>query len=76
MSGYFASPWPGEDGGPERLQVRRSRIGLNLQPGETLRCVTHNTITSTMTVLGNPGAIGRPHRTLRASHFSQEDYAE
>lgn len=23
-----------------------------------------------------PGAIGRPHRTLRASHFSQEDCAE
>lgn len=59
MSGYFASPWLGEDGGPERLQVPRSRTGLNLQPGETLRCVTRNTMMLTMTVLGNPGAIGR-----------------
>jgi len=56
-SGYLASPWPGEDGGPERLQVPRSGAGLALRAGETLGCVTRNTLLSTMTVLGAPGEV-------------------
>ena len=56
-SGYLASPWPGEDGGPERRQVPRSGAGLALRAGETLRCVTRNTLLSTMTVLGAPGEV-------------------
>lgn len=56
-SGYFESPWPGEDGIPERLQAPRSGAGLGLQSGETLGCVTRNTILSTMTVLGAPGEV-------------------
>ena len=56
-AGYFASPWPGEDGGPERLQVSRSGAGLALRAGETLGCVTRNTLLSTMTVLGAPGEV-------------------
>ena len=46
-SGYLDSPWPGEDGGPERLQEPRHGRGLHLQPGETLGCVTRNTLLST-----------------------------
>lgn len=57
MSGYFESPWPGEDGGPERLQVPRSGSGLGLRGGETLACATRNTMLSTMTVLGAPGEV-------------------
>lgn len=57
VSGYLASPWPGEDGGPERLQVARSGAGLALRSGEKLACVTRNTLMSTMTVLGAPGEV-------------------
>lgn len=46
-SAYLNSPWPGEDGGPQRLQIPRSGSGLALQPGETLGCVTRNTLMST-----------------------------
>jgi hypothetical protein len=64
-SGYFASPWPCEDGGPQRLH--NAAGGLNLQAGETLQCVTRNTLLSTMTVLGTPGEVYLlTHSALRA----------
>lgn len=71
-SAYFSSPWPGEDGGPARLQTPRSGAGsgagLDLQPGESLRCVTRNTWLSTMTVLGAPGEVYLlTHSGIRAS---------
>ena len=67
-SGYFASPWPGEDGGPARLQIARSGPALDLQPGERLQCVTRNTVLSTMTVLGDPGEVYLlTHSALRAN---------
>jgi hypothetical protein len=67
-SGYFASPWPGEDGGPARLQIARSGPALNLRPGERLQCVTRNTVLSTMTVLGDPGEVYLlTHSALRAN---------
>ena len=65
--GYFASPWPGEDGGPERLQVARHGAGLALLRGESLACTTRNTLLSTMTVLGAPGEVYLlTHSALRA----------
>ena len=67
MSGYFGSPWPGEDGGPGRLAVPRGGTGLGLQPGDTLRATTRNTMMSTMTVLGAPGEVYLlTHSALRA----------
>ena len=67
-SAYLNSPWPGEDGGPQRLQIPRSGSGLALQPGETLGCVTRNTLMSTMTVLGAPGEVYLlTHSALRAN---------
>lgn len=67
MSGYLDSPWPGEDGGPARLQVPRSGTGLGLLAGETLQCTTRNTLLSTMTVLGAPGEVYLlTHSALRA----------
>ena len=66
-TGYFDSPWPGEDGGPRRLQSPRHGAGLALRGGETLACVTRNTLMSTMTVLGAPGEIYLlTHSVLRA----------
>jgi hypothetical protein len=69
--GYFSSPWPAEDGGPQRLQTaiadRGAAKGLALQTGERLRCVTRNTLMSTMTVLGAPGEVYLMlHSALRA----------
>ena len=69
--GYFHSPWPAEDGGPQRLQTaiagRGAATGLALQPSEQLQCVTRNTLMSTMTVLGGPGEVYlRLHSALRA----------
>ena len=66
-SGYLDSPWPGEDGGPQRLQEPRHGRGLHLRPGETLGCTTRNTLLSTMTVLGAPGEVYLlTHSALRA----------
>ncbi len=66
-NGYFASPWPGEDGGPERLQAPHGTAGLQLREGEQLQCVTRNTLLSTMTVLGAPGEVYLlTHSALRA----------
>lgn len=56
-SGYFRSPWPAEDGGPQRRQHPWGVPGLNLQAGEQLACTTRNTLLSTMTVLGDPGQV-------------------
>lgn len=65
--GYLASPWPGEDGGPRRLQSPRSGAGLAVKPGETLGCVFRRTSLSTMTVLGEPGEVYLlTHEALRS----------
>lgn len=66
-AGYFASPWPGEDGGPCRQQLAPAVAGLNLAPGERLACTTRSTQLSTMTVLGAPGEVFLlAHSALRA----------
>lgn len=67
MSGYGASPWPAEDGGPARLQAVPETLALGLQPGERLRCISRPTLLSTMTVLGAPGEVFvLTHSALRA----------
>ena len=67
-SGYYPSPWPGEDGGPQRLQAAHAESALNLQPGEKLACVTRNTLLSTMTVLGDAGEVYLlTHSALRSN---------
>ena len=67
QTGYLATPWPGEDGGPKRLQVPHGVAGLGLRAGEKLRCVSRRTWMSTMTVLGAPGEVYLlTHSVLRA----------
>lgn len=67
MSGYWSSPWPGEDGGPARLQVLPLGFGLPLDEGTSLACVTRNVRMTTMTVLGAPGEVFLlTHSALRA----------
>jgi len=53
-AGYYASPWPGEDAGPARLQRAPAGVSLSVHAGERLHCTTRDTILSTMTVLGMP----------------------
>jgi hypothetical protein len=67
--GYLASPWPGEDGGPERLQVPHGTPGLTLSEGEHLHCVTRTTMLSTMTVLGAPGEVYLLSHSALRSHI-------
>ncbi|MFZ4481030.1 MAG: hypothetical protein ACOYNZ_14180 [Rhodoferax sp.] len=55
--GYLATPWPGEDGGPDRLQVPHGGSGPGLRDGERLACTSRRTWLSTMTLLGAPGEV-------------------
>ncbi len=65
--GYLATPWPGEDGGPQRLQIPRSGAALGLRAGEKLGCISRRTWMSTMTLLGAPGEVYLlTHSALRA----------
>lgn len=57
VRGYHDSPWPGEDGGPLRLQASRRWSGLQITDGERLRATTRTTRLSTMTALGEPGDV-------------------
>ena len=51
--GYWKSPWPGEDGGPSRLQIAPS---INVR-GKKAQIVSRMSIVSTMTVLRGPGEV-------------------
>ncbi|MEK7346966.1 MAG: hypothetical protein AAB176_14890 [Pseudomonadota bacterium] len=65
--GYFHSPWPCEDGGPQRLQRAERGVGLGLAAGEVLQATRRRTLMSTMTVLGAPGEVYlMTHTALRA----------
>jgi hypothetical protein len=65
--GYFNSPWPSEDGGPQRLQRAERGVGLGLAAGDVLQATTRRTLMSTMTVLGAPGEVYLlTHSALRA----------
>lgn len=65
--GYLATPWPGEDGGPQRLQTPPGSSGPGLRDGEKLACTSRRTWLSTMTLLGAPGEVYLlTHSALRA----------
>lgn len=55
--GYFDSPWPGEDGGPQRLQIPRGVRGLDINPGERLVSHSRRLISGNMVVLREPGEV-------------------
>ena len=63
---YLDTPWPAEDGGPER-HAAVSKASLNLQPHERLQVTRRRTLMSTMTILGAPGEVFMlTHSALRA----------
>ena len=55
--GYFESPWPGEDGGPQRLQIPRGTHGLDIQSGERLVGRSRRLLSGNMVVLREPGEV-------------------
>ena len=66
-AGYFPSPWPAEDGGPQRLQTAPLQATLGLTDAEGLGAVVRRTCVSTMVVLGAPGEVFLlTHSVLRA----------
>jgi hypothetical protein len=56
VPGYFDSPFPGEDGGPRRQLIPRSR-GLDLKPGERLSVTSRPAFMANMVVLREPGEV-------------------
>ncbi len=56
IPGYFDSPFPGEDGGPRRQLIPRSR-GLALKPNERLRVTSRSVLFGNMVVLRKPGEV-------------------
>lgn len=65
--GYYNSPWPAEDGGPQRLQAVGGLPGLNLQAGDKLvQAASRRLCTGNMVVLRDPGEVYLMHvDTLR-----------
>ena len=55
--GYFNSPWPGEDGGPQRLQMPQGISGLDIQVGEKLVSNSRRIMFGNMVVLREPGQV-------------------
>ena len=56
VPGYYDSPFPGEDGGPRRQLIPRSR-GLGLKPGERLSVTSRPALMANMVVLREPGEV-------------------
>ena len=77
-SGYYPSPWPGEDGGPERQQIPTGIRGLNIQPGDELKTVCRRLLVGNMVLLRAPGEVYLMHHDgLRKNFgFHSHSYVE
>jgi hypothetical protein len=53
----WPSPWPAEDGGPDRRQTPSGIAGLGLAGGERLQVTSRDALASTMCVLREPGEV-------------------
>lgn len=56
-AGYWPSPWPGEDGGPDRAQAPHGVAGLGIKAGERLHVTWRDRLALTMVVLRAPGEV-------------------
>ena len=56
-AGHWPSPWPAEDGGPQRRQAPWRSGGLGIRPGEELTVSARVVVASTMVVLRDPGEV-------------------
>jgi hypothetical protein len=57
VSAYGPGPWPGEDGGPERLQALPAGRRLALGDGHALDVVSRSAAAATMVVTRDPGEL-------------------
>jgi hypothetical protein len=57
LPGLWPSPWPAEDGGPERRQIPLVAAGLGLGADDALAVTSRLAIASTMVVLREPGEV-------------------
>jgi len=64
LAGYWASPWPGEDGGPRRTQAPSGKPGLGIADGERLEVMSRDAYAVTMVVLRDPGQVYVLRHTL------------
>ncbi len=53
----WPSPWPAEDGGPDRRQTPSAGVALGLSGGERLQVTCRDALASTMCVLREPGEV-------------------
>jgi hypothetical protein len=53
----WPSPWPAEDGGPDRRQTPSGIAGPGVAPGEALEVTSRDALASTMCVLREPGEV-------------------
>ncbi|MCH9732291.1 MAG: hypothetical protein K0U84_21925 [Actinomycetia bacterium] len=57
MTGYWQSPWPGEDAGPRRSQAPHGVEGLRIADGERLEVASRDACGITMVILRDPGQV-------------------
>lgn len=66
-SGYWPSPWPGEDAGPSRRQAPHGVRGWGLSPGAELEVVARqDVVAATMPVVREPGELFLLRHTVGA----------
>jgi hypothetical protein len=53
----WPSPWPAEDGGPDRRQTPSGIAGFGLADGERLEVTSRDALASTMCILRDPGEV-------------------
>jgi hypothetical protein len=74
--GYYPSPWPGEDGGPRRLQSVAGLPGLAIKPDEILTPkASRRLCTGNMVVLRNPGEVYLMHVDTLRDRLGMHCYA-
>lgn len=57
FSGYYNSPWSGEDGGPSRQQSVKTLPGLDLHKGQKARATIRTVRHANMVLLRDPGEV-------------------
>jgi hypothetical protein len=57
VPGYWPSPWPGEDGGPRRLQTSPGATGPGFASTADVTVTSREAVAATMVVLREPGEV-------------------
>jgi len=74
-SGYYPSPWPCEDGSPQRLQLVNGLAPLNVQAGDRIRTTGRRLFVGNMVLLRNPGEVYLMHHDGVRKSFGMHSHA-